>query len=135
MSLLNQFTAADARDIRKCVHLIPSPVVTGRKLSSYSSKVLLPLVCYVFQDGPWRDTLVKFGYDPRKDANARLYVFNVAASPYLTFLTYASYQRLYFRNPNHPIARPSVTTRRQNRSGAHELTRSFSGESENDARR
>ena len=30
-----------------------------------------------------------------------------------------SYQRLYFRNANHPIARPSVTTRRQDRSAAN----------------
>lgn len=41
---------------------------------SISSKPLLPLVCYVFQDGPWRDTLVRFQYDPRKDPKARLYV-------------------------------------------------------------
>ncbi|KAG5654500.1 hypothetical protein H0H81_001141 [Sphagnurus paluster] len=57
-----------------------------------NSKALLPLVCYVFQDGPWRDTLVRFSYDPRKDRSARFY------------------QRLYFRNANHPIARPSVIT-------------------------
>jgi len=78
MSLLNQFSAIESREIM-------------------NSKLLLPLVCYVFQDGPWRDTLVKFGYDPRKSPEARFY------------------QRLYFRNANHPIARPSITTRRQER--------------------
>ncbi|KAI0068897.1 hypothetical protein BV25DRAFT_1866793 [Artomyces pyxidatus] len=76
LALLNQFTASEAREI-------------------HNSKIILPLVCYVFQDGPWRDTLVRFGYDPRDDPSARLY------------------QRLYFRNLNHPMARPSVTTRRQ----------------------
>ncbi|ETW84234.1 hypothetical protein HETIRDRAFT_123874 [Heterobasidion irregulare TC 32-1] len=75
-ALLNQFTPAQAREI-------------------HNSKVLLPLSCYVFQDGPWRDTLVRFGYEPREDKGARLF------------------QRLYFRNLNHAIARPSVVTRRQ----------------------
>ncbi|KAF8626707.1 hypothetical protein AX15_004720 [Amanita polypyramis BW_CC] len=77
-SLLSQFSNAEAREIM-------------------NSKLFLPLVCYVFQDGPWRDTLVRFGYDPRINPAARFY------------------QRLYFRNANHPIARPSVTTRRQER--------------------
>ncbi|KAF9057282.1 RNA polymerase III transcription factor IIIC subunit-domain-containing protein [Panaeolus papilionaceus] len=78
MSLFNQFSAVDSRDI-------------------LNSKLLLPLCCYVFQDGPWRDTLVRFSYDPRKDPSSRFY------------------QRLYFRNANHPISRPSVTSRRQDR--------------------
>ncbi|KAI0751283.1 RNA polymerase III transcription factor IIIC subunit-domain-containing protein [Daedaleopsis nitida] len=60
-----------------------------------NSKYLLPLVSYVFEDGPWRDTYVRFGYDPRQDPDARFY------------------QRLYFRNVNHPIERPSVGARRQ----------------------
>ncbi|KDQ64681.1 hypothetical protein JAAARDRAFT_234891 [Jaapia argillacea MUCL 33604] len=75
-ALFNQFTPAEARDI-------------------HNSKVLLPLVGYSFGDGPWRDTLIRFSYDPRQDPNARFY------------------QRLYFRNINHPIARPSVVSRRQ----------------------
>lgn len=36
--------------------------------------MLLPLVSYVFSDGPWRDTLVRFNYDPRADIEGRLYV-------------------------------------------------------------
>ncbi|KAF9780292.1 RNA polymerase III transcription factor IIIC subunit-domain-containing protein [Thelephora terrestris] len=75
-AILNQFTPAEAREI-------------------HNSKIHLPLVAYVFQDGPWRDTFVRFGYDPRKDINARFY------------------QRIYFRNANHSIVRPSVTERRQ----------------------
>ncbi|KAF8211339.1 RNA polymerase III transcription factor IIIC subunit-domain-containing protein [Mycena galopus ATCC 62051] len=81
-ALFNQFTAVEARDI-------------------LNSKPLLPLVCYVFNDGPWRDTLIRFSYDPRKDPSARFY------------------QRLYFRNANHPILKPSVMTRRQDRSVAN----------------
>lgn len=38
---------------------------------STSSKVMLPLSCYVFQDGPWRDTMIRFCYDPRLDKEAR----------------------------------------------------------------
>jgi len=78
MSLFNQLSPSDARDV-------------------HNSKLILPLVCYVFQDGPWRDTIIRIGYDPRKYPDARFY------------------QRLYFRNANHPIARPSVITRREGR--------------------
>ncbi|KAJ3993157.1 RNA polymerase III transcription factor IIIC subunit-domain-containing protein [Lentinula boryana] len=80
-SLFNQVSATIAKEI-------------------HNSKVILPLVCFVFHDGPWRDTLVRLGYDPRKGPEGRLY------------------QRLYFRNANHPINRPSVATRRQERATA-----------------
>lgn len=50
------------------------------KLKCFSSKYLLPLVSYVFEDGPWRDTYVRLGYDPRDDPDARLCV-----SPLLSF--------------------------------------------------
>ncbi|KAI0721934.1 RNA polymerase III transcription factor IIIC subunit-domain-containing protein [Cerioporus squamosus] len=75
-AIFNQFQPLEVRDI-------------------INSKYLLPLVSYVFEDGPWRDTYVRLGYDPRQDPEARFY------------------QRLYFRNLNHPIVRPSVVTRRQ----------------------
>lgn len=90
MSLLNQFSAIDTREIVKCARS---------------------------KDGPWRDTLVRFGYDPRKCPEARLY------------------QRLYFRNANHPIARPSVTTRRQERAATITPSQDANSESENDKRR
>ncbi|KAF5363359.1 hypothetical protein D9756_000874 [Leucocoprinus leucothites] len=61
-SLLNQFSPSEARDI-------------------LNSKPLLPLVCYVFQDGPWRDTLVRFQYDPRKEPEARLIVPQRTSKP------------------------------------------------------
>ncbi|KAJ7117395.1 RNA polymerase III transcription factor IIIC subunit-domain-containing protein [Mycena crocata] len=87
-ALFNQLTALEARDVLKFFPF-------------RSSKPLLALVCYVFQDGPWRDTLIRFDYDPRKDPKARFY------------------QRLYFRNANHPITKPSVMTRRQDRTVAN----------------
>ncbi|KAF5387778.1 hypothetical protein D9615_000215 [Tricholomella constricta] len=98
MSLFNQLPANETREI-------------------LNSKALLPLVCYVFQDGPWRDTLVRFSYDPRKDRSARFY------------------QRLYFRNANHPIARPSVITRRQDRSAANTQIRAMEEGTEKEADR
>ncbi|KAF8901692.1 RNA polymerase III transcription factor IIIC subunit-domain-containing protein [Gymnopilus junonius] len=93
MSLFNQFSAGEARDI-------------------LNSKLLLPLCCYVFQDGPWRDTLVRFSYDPRKDPSSRFF------------------QRLYFRNANHPISRPSVTTRRHDRVSSIDHLRGLEKETE-----
>ncbi|KIJ56642.1 hypothetical protein M422DRAFT_57318 [Sphaerobolus stellatus SS14] len=78
LALLNQFPPAEAREIS-------------------NTKYLIPLFCYVFIDGPWRDTLVRFGYDPRADIAAR------------------QYQRIYFRNVNNPTTRPSVTSRTDTR--------------------
>ncbi|KAH7930260.1 hypothetical protein BV22DRAFT_1028484 [Leucogyrophana mollusca] len=99
VSLYNQFSPAEAREI-------------------HNSKGLLPLVCYLFQDGPWRDTLVRFSYDPRKDSGARLY------------------QRIYFRNANHPMERPSVIARRQEaRTNALNSTRSVEQEEAREADR
>lgn len=36
-------------------------------------KIILPCVAYYFQTGPWRTQWCRFGYDPRKDPNARMY--------------------------------------------------------------
>jgi general transcription factor 3C polypeptide 5 (transcription factor C subunit 1) len=36
-------------------------------------KLLLPQVAYMVMWGPWRGTWVRYGYDPRKDKNARLF--------------------------------------------------------------
>ncbi|KAF8525363.1 RNA polymerase III transcription factor IIIC subunit-domain-containing protein [Gautieria morchelliformis] len=74
LALLNQFSPHDAREIS-------------------NTKYLIPLFSYVFIDGPWRDTLIKLGYDPRVDVASRFF------------------QRLHFRNVNNTTARPSVTAR------------------------
>ncbi|RHZ56367.1 hypothetical protein Glove_402g62 [Diversispora epigaea] len=34
---------------------------------------LLPLISYWMINGPWRDCWIRYGYDPRKDKNARFY--------------------------------------------------------------
>ncbi|KAL7006102.1 tau 95 subunit of transcription factor TFIIIC [Cystobasidiomycetes sp. EMM_F5] len=57
----------------------------GEMLISVSFDVLpenitLPVVCYTFSDGPFREACVRFGYDPRTDREARFY------------------QRIHFRN-------------------------------------
>ncbi|PFH50545.1 hypothetical protein AMATHDRAFT_144829 [Amanita thiersii Skay4041] len=115
MSLLNQFPVNETREIMKYDLSIEGMYFGCSHMNS--SKLLLPLVCYVFQDGPWRDTLVRFGYDPRKDPSARLY------------------QRLYFRNANHPIARPSVTTRRQERVTVSTRTQTHDSAADRDGER
>ncbi|KAI0079703.1 hypothetical protein K474DRAFT_1705387 [Panus rudis PR-1116 ss-1] len=81
----------------------------------HNSKILLPLVSYVFQDGPWRDTHIRLGYDPRKLPEARFF------------------QRLYFRNINHPMARPSVADRRQD--GRNEVANARAAEKSRQDRR
>ncbi|KAH9998354.1 RNA polymerase III transcription factor IIIC subunit-domain-containing protein [Russula vinacea] len=97
-ALLNQFTPAQAREIQ-------------------NSKVLLPLTCYVFGDGPWRDTMVRFGFDPRQDPQARFY------------------QKLYFRNLNHPIGRASVVSRRrEGRTSVAPINRSSAEQARDDRR-
>ncbi|KAG2152028.1 RNA polymerase III transcription factor IIIC subunit-domain-containing protein [Suillus cothurnatus] len=91
-ALYNQFSPAELREI-------------------HNSKIIMPLVGYMFSDGPWRDAMIRFKYDPRKELDARIY------------------QRIYFRNANHPVARPSVVARRQEgRSAATYINRSIEQE-------
>ena len=52
------------------------PRRTGRPRTSPMSKgwrlvTALKQVAYLFNDGPWRNTYVRYGYDPRVDANSR----------------------------------------------------------------
>ncbi|KAH9448069.1 hypothetical protein Pst134EB_022056 [Puccinia striiformis f. sp. tritici] len=37
------------------------------------NKVVLALYCYLFSDGPFRDLLIKFGYDPRRNSESRFF--------------------------------------------------------------
>jgi hypothetical protein len=45
-----------------------------------SHKQYLPLVCYTTKDGPWRDCLIRYGFDPRADRSSRLCVSVTASS-------------------------------------------------------
>ncbi|WFC94430.1 tau 95 subunit of transcription factor TFIIIC [Malassezia brasiliensis] len=54
LSLLNQFRPSDARVL-------------------VQAKELFAVAAYTFADGPWRDTLVRFGYDPRKEPESRFF--------------------------------------------------------------
>lgn len=42
-------------------------------LLHYSQKYHYASYCYTINDGCWRDTLVRFGYDPRASNESRLY--------------------------------------------------------------
>ncbi|KAF8605517.1 hypothetical protein BDV93DRAFT_439107 [Ceratobasidium sp. AG-I] len=69
------------------------PALEGREVQN--TKVYVGLVAYTFSDGAWRDTLLRLGYDPRKDPQARFY------------------QRVYFRNTaNEDSRRKSIVGRR-----------------------
>jgi hypothetical protein len=59
------------RNPQVCANALSSCSTTPLRTVVTSSKVFLPLTCYVFGDGPWRDTMVRFGYDPRQDPKAR----------------------------------------------------------------
>ncbi|KPV78418.1 uncharacterized protein RHOBADRAFT_50887 [Rhodotorula graminis WP1] len=54
LALLNQLTHEESKVVK-------------------SDKSCLPMVAYTFGDGPWRDLLVRFGYDPRRHPDARFY--------------------------------------------------------------
>ncbi|XP_055376569.1 general transcription factor 3C polypeptide 5 [Condylostylus longicornis] len=43
------------------------------EVSNDKLKVILPSMAYYFTTGPWRTMYVRYGYDPRKDFQSRLY--------------------------------------------------------------
>lgn len=43
------------------------------KLKLQSVKLLMPCLAFFIKDGPWRSSWVKYGYDPRKNPEARMY--------------------------------------------------------------
>lgn len=51
----------------------------GIKYSSdFTLKKALGILTYLFKNGPWKFTYIKFGYDPRKDKKSFIYqTFNV----------------------------------------------------------
>ncbi|CAE6365321.1 unnamed protein product [Rhizoctonia solani] len=90
IALINQFPALEGREIQ-------------------NTKAHIGLVAYTFSDGAWRDTLLRFGYDPRKDPQARL--------------LRGSYQRVYFRNTaNEEARRKSIVGRRAGGTGDNSNT-------------
>jgi general transcription factor 3C polypeptide 5 (transcription factor C subunit 1) len=84
------------------------------KLKECSAKFIIPLVCYVFQDGPWRDSFVRLGHDPRADASSRMYATFLVFCMHgmaITKLSF-SYQRVYFRNLGRGVERTPILNRR-----------------------
>ncbi|PGH00579.1 hypothetical protein AJ80_09150 [Polytolypa hystricis UAMH7299] len=39
----------------------------------YGLRLAVPYVGYIFRSGPWRDAIIRFGYDPRTTPDARIY--------------------------------------------------------------
>lgn len=68
-ALYNQFSPAETREIHKYAFIVD---IHRSLTSDYSSKIILPLAGYMFSDGPWRDALIRFKYDPRKEVEARM---------------------------------------------------------------
>ncbi|KAL4867066.1 hypothetical protein BDV12DRAFT_210079 [Aspergillus spectabilis] len=72
--------------LRKTISLVHSrfasqPAWTRRALRNslpsiehrYALRHAVPYCGYIFRSGPWRDAIVAFGHDPRKDPNSRIY--------------------------------------------------------------
>ncbi|KAH7105723.1 RNA polymerase III transcription factor IIIC subunit-domain-containing protein [Auriculariales sp. MPI-PUGE-AT-0066] len=83
LAISNQLTSAEERELT-------------------NSKLVMPLTSYIFTDGPWRDTYIRFGYDPRLPENQ--------SSAYLL-------QRLYFRNTAHEMRRSKLDVGARKNSG------------------
>src|SRR6266516_3607859 len=45
----------------------------SRPLGNYPAKSAFQYCAYMFRSGPWRDSLIKFGVDPRSDPKYRIY--------------------------------------------------------------
>lgn len=71
---LGMFNQLDSHDVR----------------ALHNSKLVWALCSYVFHDGPWRDTVIRMGYDPRQEPEAIMY------------------QIIALRNAKKPTLRPSV---------------------------
>uniref|UniRef100_A0A336K515 CSON001519 protein n=2 Tax=Culicoides sonorensis TaxID=179676 RepID=A0A336K515_CULSO len=48
-------------------------LIENSKVSAENVKAILPIVAYYYSSGPWRTCWIRFGYDPRKDFEARIY--------------------------------------------------------------
>ncbi|CAG8684814.1 1819_t:CDS:2, partial [Cetraspora pellucida] len=75
-----------------------------------SIKMLLPMVAYLMLNGPWRDCWMRYGYDPRKNKEARLYVNYSALCAFHTdyrnkqsYMDSYSYQVTDIRNNRRPV--------------------------------
>lgn len=74
--LINQLEEKDGKSVLKFV-LLSLPFFsrwTDGSREECSNKQLVSLVSYTFSDGPFRELCVRWGYDPRKDSEARLFV-------------------------------------------------------------
>lgn len=80
---------------------------------AHSDKSCWPMVAYTFSDGPFKDLIVRLGYDPRKDREARLCVFFSAhlgaADPDRS--RRRSYQHIILRNVANVRQRAQPNTR------------------------
>ncbi|WEW56195.1 tau 95 subunit of transcription factor TFIIIC [Emydomyces testavorans] len=63
-SLFDQRPAWTRRALRNCLN-------TSEE--KYTLRTAIPYVGYIFSSGPWRDAILKFGYDPRINPDARIY--------------------------------------------------------------
>jgi hypothetical protein len=76
-SIHNQFDEEIRRmfQLRVFNRFLMNPAFTDCSLfPGYRKHAFLPSVAYIILDGPFRDNLIKIGYDPRTDPSVYLYV-------------------------------------------------------------
>ena len=78
LALSNQLTGEQAKRLTKCA--FPISFALCVLILGYSAKYLVSRASYTFSDGPFRELIVRFGYDPRIDPDARQYAFYYSAS-------------------------------------------------------
>lgn len=66
LNKMKKFFADRPISSRVCLHY-------HLQMSNDHYKVLLPCVAFYYLNGPWRMMWVRYGFDPRKDGNARIY--------------------------------------------------------------
>lgn len=110
-SIGNQLTPEEVKIMNKLrlafSTLLRVSVYTHRTACTcHSHKQAIPMVSYTFADGPFRELVIRYGYDPRTDPEARLYVLfflRPSSIPTAEIEEYLfSYQRIVFRNMTIP---------------------------------
>ena len=120
MSLLNQFLGAEAREILKYVWPSLSGAFSNRNSVPSCSSPSFATYFKMVRGGTLSSSLVTILEQTL--LRTRMCYQDLS---HIFCLMGVRYQRLYFRNANHPIARPSVATRRQERTSVTARTRAL----------
>lgn len=118
-ALLNQFTPSEARDIHKCVFFVRHCCCWLSDWPTVELQFKIPppprLLCILRWTMAWYITPLRLRTkeESRRADVSFSHSQKLALNSDNTFRITYRYQRIYFRNANHPISRPSVISRRE----------------------